>query len=118
MGGCDLTVEDEGEMKGVEIRIAFLQAGEDSIELLEYLKPKSDRQVEQNPWQPGAQHVSFKVSDIWGVYEKNKDDVHFMSAPIDYKSEGIDTTWVYLRDPNGTLLELSEDHREREFTTG
>jgi hypothetical protein len=41
-----------------------------------------------------------------------------MSAPIDYKSEEIDTTWVYLRDPNGTILELSEDHMERQFTTG
>lgn len=118
VGGCDLTVEDEGEMKGVQIKIAFLQAGEDSFELLEYLSPKTDKRVEQNPWQPGAQHVSFKVSDIWGIYEKNRDAVHFMSAPIDYMTEGIDTTWVYLRDPNGTLLELSEDHMEREYKTG
>jgi catechol 2,3-dioxygenase-like lactoylglutathione lyase family enzyme len=118
VGGCDLKVDDEGGMKGVQIKIAFLQAGEDSFELLEYLNPKTDRQVEQNPWQPGAQHVSFKVTDIWSVYEKNKDDVYFMSAPIDYKTEGIDTTWVYLRDPNGALLELSEDHTERKFTTG
>jgi len=118
VGGCDLSVEAEGEMKGVRIKIAFLRAGEDSVELLEYLQPKTDEDVEQNPWQPGAQHVSFKVSDIWDIYERNKDEVHFMSAPIHYKSEGIDTTWVYLKDPNGTLLELSEDHMERVFTTG
>jgi catechol 2,3-dioxygenase-like lactoylglutathione lyase family enzyme len=115
MGECDLKVDDEGEMKGVQIKIAFLQAGEDSFELLEYIKPKTDRQVEQNPWQPGAQHVSFKVSDIWAFYNRNKDSVHFMSAPIDYKTEGIDTTWVYLRDINGTLIELSEDHMVREY---
>jgi len=118
VGGCDLTVEAEGEMKGVQIRIAFLRAGEDSVELLEYLKPKTVDTVKQVPWRPGSQHVSFKVSDIWGIYERNRDEVNFMSAPIDYKSEEIDTTWVYLWDPNGTILELSEDHMERQFTTG
>jgi len=115
VGGCDLKVDQEGEMKGVQIKIAFLQAGADSFELLEYQNPNTDKKVEQNPWQPGAQHVSFKVSDIWAFYNRNKDSVHFMSAPIDYKTEGIDTTWVYLRDINGTLIELSEDHMVREY---
>jgi catechol 2,3-dioxygenase-like lactoylglutathione lyase family enzyme len=115
VGGCDLTVDREGGLKGVSIKIAFLQAGEDILELLEYQNPKSGRKVEQEPWQPGAQHVSFKVTDICGFYEKNRDRVAFMSPPIDYKTEGIDTTWTYLRDPDGTLLELSEDHMERHF---
>jgi len=112
-GGCDLSVDREGGLKGVHIKIAFLQAGEDTLELLEYQNPKTDRRVEQNPWQPGAQHVSFKVTDIHGFYEEHKDDVEFMSPPIHYMTEGIDTTWTYLRDPDGTLLELSEDHLER-----
>jgi catechol 2,3-dioxygenase-like lactoylglutathione lyase family enzyme len=115
IGGCDLTVEREGGLKGVHINIAFLQAGEDTFELLEYQNPKTDKKVEQDPWQPGAQHVSFKVTDIYSFYERNKNRVQFMSPPIDYKTEGIDTTWTYLRDPNGTLLELSEDHGERQF---
>jgi catechol 2,3-dioxygenase-like lactoylglutathione lyase family enzyme len=118
IGGCDLTVDREGGLKGICIKIAFLQAGEDTLELLEYQNPKTDKQVEQDPWQPGAQHVSFKVSDIHGFYEKNKQRVQFMSPPIDYKAEGIDTTWTYLRDPNGTLLELSEDHEERQLRSG
>ena len=118
IGGCDLTVEREGGLKGVHIKIAFLQAGEDMLELLEYQNPKSDMQVEHDPWQPGAQHVSFKVSDIQGFFEKNRGRVQFMSPPIDYKTEGIDTTWTYLRDPNGTLIELSEDHGERQLRTG
>jgi len=115
VGGCELTVDQEGEMKGVQIKIAFLEAGEDSFELLEYIHPKNSKGVEQNPWQPGAQHVSFKVSDIRAFYNRHKDSVHFMSEPIDYKTEGIDTTWVYLRDINGTLIELSEDHEVREY---
>jgi catechol 2,3-dioxygenase-like lactoylglutathione lyase family enzyme len=115
VGGCDLKVDQEGEMQGVQIHIAFLQAGTDSIELLEYTYPKHSKKVEQNPWQPGAQHVSFKVSDIWGFYNTNRESVHFLSAPIDYKTAGIDTTWVYLRDINGTLIELSEDHMVREY---
>jgi catechol 2,3-dioxygenase-like lactoylglutathione lyase family enzyme len=115
VGGCDLTVDRDGGLKGVRINIAFLRVGEDTLELLEYQNPKAGRQLEQDPWQPGAQHVSFKVTDIYGFYEKNKDRLQFMSPPIDYRSEGIDTTWTYLKDPNGTLLELSEDHGERKL---
>jgi catechol 2,3-dioxygenase-like lactoylglutathione lyase family enzyme len=115
VGGCELKVDQEGEMEGVQINIAFLQAGDDSFELLEYAHPKTSKYIEQNPWQPGVQHVSFKISDIRSFYDKHKDSVHFLSAPIDYRTEGIDTTWVYLRDINGTLIELSQDHMERSY---
>jgi catechol 2,3-dioxygenase-like lactoylglutathione lyase family enzyme len=112
-GECFLEVQDEGPLKGVRIRITFLADGE--LELLQYQNPVADHTNQNPPWVPGNQHVSFKVDDIHGLYEKNKDRVQFMSAPIHYQTEGIDTTWVYARDPNGAIIELSEDHGERQY---
>lgn len=112
-GECLLEVTDEGEMKGVRIRISFLAGGE--LELLQYEHPVVSQTNEHPPWVPGNQHVSFKVDDIHELYRKNKDRVRFMSAPIHYRTEGIDTTWVYARDPNGAIIELSQDHGERTY---
>ena len=115
IGECLLEVNDGGALDGVKIRISFLAVGEDSLEILEYIHPKSITSNTLNPWDPGNQHVSFKVEDIHGLYEAYKDKVNFLSAPIHYKTEGIDTTWVYAKDPNGTLIEFSEDHGARRY---
>jgi catechol 2,3-dioxygenase-like lactoylglutathione lyase family enzyme len=115
VGECFLSIDDGGKLDGVKIKISFLAVGEDSLELLEYVHPQSSSRNELNPWDPGNQHVSFKVDDIHGLYERSRDKVNFLSSPIDYKTEGIDTTWVYAKDPNGTLIELSEDHDTRYY---
>jgi hypothetical protein len=57
-----------------------------------------------NPWDPGTQHISFKVNRILKFYEEYKDTLEFLTPPVDYKTEGIDTTWTYLKDPNGMIL--------------
>ncbi len=116
IGGVELTVNEEGDMKGVHIHIAFLKAGEDDLELLEYVQPQAKKVLELNPWDSGVQHLSFKVDKIWEFYSKYKDSIKFLTPPVDYISEEIDTTWTYLKDPNGAILELSEDHKERKFT--
>ena len=115
VGECYLVVDQEGGMKGVEIRIAFLKAGDDELELLQYVKPEVSEKVDLHPWYPGMQHLSFKVNDIQGFYEMYRDSIEFLTPPVHYRSEGIDTTWAYFRDPNGTILELSEDHIERGY---
>ena len=117
IGGVDLNVDEEGGMKGVKMMIAFLKAGDADLELIEYLHPKEKKLKERNPWDSGSQHISFKVSDLWGIYNKYKDSIEFLTPPVDFVSEEIDTTWTYLKDPNGTILELSEDHKKRVFKT-
>jgi len=118
MGECDLSVDTEGGMKGVRIRISFLKAGDGELEILQYLSPSDRKQIDANPWDTGAQHLSFKVSNVRELYEKHRDTVHFLTPPVDYKAEGIDTTWTYLKDPNGAIIELSEDHGERGYRSG
>ena len=115
IGGVDLEVDAEGGMKGVKMIISFLKAGEADLELIEYLHPEDKKVIEMNPWDPGVQHLSFKVSDVRGIYDKYKDSINFLTPPVDFVSDEIDTTWTYLKDPNGTILELSEDHKQRVF---
>lgn len=77
IGGVDLDVGAEGIMKGVKIKIAFLKAGEDDLELLEYVQSKDKKIVDMNPWDPGVQHLSFKVTDVRGFIKNIKTGLHF-----------------------------------------
>ena len=115
IGGCDTAVEQDGRMKGSSIRIAFLRAGDEELELLQYTHPRGKKKSDFNPWDAGVQHVSFKTTGIRDFYEQNRDSLEFLTPPVDYTSEEIDTTWTYLKDPNGTLLELSEDRKPRDY---
>jgi len=115
IGGVDLRVEEEGDMKGVYIKIAFLKVGKDDLELLEYTEPKKKQDFYFHPWDTGVQHISFSVNNVKEFYEKYKDSIKFLTPPVDYITDEIDTTWTYLKDPNGSILELSEDHKERKF---
>jgi catechol 2,3-dioxygenase-like lactoylglutathione lyase family enzyme len=117
LGGTYLEVEEEGHMKGVKIKIAFLKAGDDELELLEYVAPKEKKKIDFNPWDTGVQHVSFKTTHVRDFYEKNKDSLVFLTVPVDYKTDEIDTTWTYLKDPNGSIIELSEDRMVRGYWT-
>ncbi len=58
----------------------------------------------------GAAHIAINFSGIQAFYEKHKDEIRFLSAPIRSVDKGLDTTWLYLKDPNGMIIELSEDN--------
>lgn len=96
-------------MKGFRIKIPFLKAGDDELDPLEYVIQKK-KKIDFNPWHTGMRHVSFKTTHVRDFYERNKDSLVFLTVPVDYKTAEIDTTWTYVKDPNGTILELS-DHR-------
>jgi hypothetical protein len=98
-----------------EIKISFLKAGEDELELLEYTNPKKKKSPDFNPWDAGVRHVSFKTTRIRDFYEQNRNSLTFLTSPVDYKTDEIDTTWTYVKDPNGTILELSEDRKPRGY---
>jgi catechol 2,3-dioxygenase-like lactoylglutathione lyase family enzyme len=117
IGGVDVEVDKEGGMKGVKMKISFLKAGEADLELIEYLHPEEKKIIDMNPWDTGVQHLSLKVSNIRDFYDMYKDSIAFLTPPVDFVSEEIDTTWTYLKDPNGTILELSEDRKQRVFKT-
>ena len=44
----------------------------------------------------------------WDNTLKSEERVEFLSAPIQFKTDKEDSTWLFLRDPDGALLELLE----------
>ena len=96
---------------GADVRMAHLKAhsGELVIELFEYVSPVAiDSQLE--PAKVGNAHLCFLVSDLEAVYRRLEPaGVDFFSPPVDIDT-GANTggKGLYLRDPDGIVLELFE----------
>ncbi len=103
-------VNQKGRLKSAEMRIAFFKAGDDTLELIEYINPKPKKRNELDPWDTGAQHVCFEVDDITKLYQDLKGVVKFYSPPIAHKTDEIDVTWTYFKDSNGSIIEIIETH--------
>lgn len=109
-GKTEMHITEKGRFQGAKMKIAFLQAGEDRLELIQYLNPKG-KESDLNPWDRGAQHTAFEVVGIRKMYEDlKKKGVNFLSPPQDFKDKNTDVTWVYFKDPDGGLIELMEFH--------
>ncbi len=106
----DITIKAEGLLKGIIIKAVFLRAGDDAIELIEYQNKEPDKSNDLNSWDIGSQHIAFSVTGVEEFYNTFKDEINFLSAPIHSKAEGLDVTWTYLKDPDGAIIELSENH--------
>ena len=89
---------------GVSGTFAHLGSGDARIELVEY-EPAADRRTEGSLPQPGATHLAFAVDDIDRAYGRLPGDVETLSEPETTESG---TRLVFLRDPDGTLVELLE----------
>ncbi len=95
---------------GASLRLAVLNVGTGSLELLEYRSPASpvDRSVPPNGL--GAMHVAFRVKDIHQqMAALEAKGVQFLSGP-NIVDEGplAGWRWVYFHDPDGIALELVE----------
>jgi len=101
---------------GAEINLAVLKSpGGHKIELLEYLAPPGRKQdVHLRPCDVGHVHVALIVDDLDAVLQK--------IAESGWKAAGIPQTLtagpnagkrvVYVRDPDGTTIELMQQPRQ------
>jgi catechol 2,3-dioxygenase-like lactoylglutathione lyase family enzyme len=117
--------EDEPEMDaivglpGSAARYMLLRAGNFSLELFQYDRPRSiggdaDRPVSM----PGITHFCFAVSDLDGEYERLKAaGVRFHGPPPQRTADPSEQVIraVYARDPDGNVLELLEIVGETPF---
>jgi diaminopimelate decarboxylase len=114
-----LEVRDRGETRGGEfdvtgltdarVRWADLRLGLGQVlELIEYLEPRGEA-VRPRPNDPGATHVSLRVSDIDAVYERLREaSVVVLGEPLTITTPG---GWegarvFYSSDPDGVSVEL------------
>lgn len=82
------------------------------VELFQYLTPAG---TPHRPWpcDPGSCHLSLLVDDLPGLYEQLKPrGVDFAGEPVQVTAGPNRGGWgVYLRDPNGVLIELFQPPR-------
>ncbi len=92
------------------LRLAVFVAGEDQIELLQYLSPPSavDNPMPANTL--GAMHLAFHVDNIYTkAAELQAHGVQFLSEPnVITEGDLAGWKWVYFKDPDGITLELIE----------
>ncbi len=104
--------EDVGQIVGIpgaRVKIADLDAGDGRVvELLEYVAAGGD-DVLQRPNGPGCPHVALRVRDIAAVLRllaragRNPDgEPTTITGAIAFEG----ATVVYLRDPDGAVIEL------------
>jgi catechol 2,3-dioxygenase-like lactoylglutathione lyase family enzyme len=96
----------------VALRIAIFEVGEGQtwLEILQYRSPVSRTVTALAQNDIGAAHVALQVDDIDRTYhELAAKGVSFVSAP-NIVDEGplAGWRWVYLRDPDGHMLEMVE----------
>lgn len=87
---------------GASADFAHLDAGGVRVELVAY-EPEGDVIESGAVNRPGAAHLGFEVEDLDAVYESLPDDVETLSAP---QTTASGTTILFLRDPEGNLVEL------------
>ena len=91
-------------VEGASADFAHLDAGGARVELVEYT-PKGGARPDADLNQPGATHIGLAVDDLDSVYEALPDDIETLSEPQTTESG---TRICFLRDPEGTLVELLE----------
>jgi len=100
------TVETILGMPGARLKIAFLKAGDQMLELFEYLSPKG-KLYDRSTCDVGPCHVAFFVADIHEAYKTFSDKgVPFKSAPQAVEMGGEAHWACYMTDPDGITLEL------------
>lgn len=82
---------------------AHLDAGAVRLEVVEYDPEADGTNAELN--QPGAAHVGIAVDDVDAFLEDLPESVEPMSEP---RTTASGTRLVFLRDPDGNLVELLE----------
>jgi catechol 2,3-dioxygenase-like lactoylglutathione lyase family enzyme len=75
------------------------------LELIRYRNYPAERSALNS--RVGAAHVCFAVDDVRSAYGALRaDGVEFLSEP---HTDAAGTQWVYMRDPDGNVVELIEE---------
>ena len=101
-------------LPGCVVKAALLRlpGASHHLELFQYLSPAGQSFLPR-PCDAGSSHLSFLVDDLPGLYEELKaKGVQFVGAPVPITAGPNQGGYgVYLRDPNGILVELFQPPR-------
>jgi catechol 2,3-dioxygenase-like lactoylglutathione lyase family enzyme len=96
-------------LPGCKVKAALLRipGSNHHVELFQYLTPASQTYTAR-PCDPGSSHLALLTDDLRGLYRKLQSrGGNFVSEPVLIDSGPNRGAYgVYLRDPNGILIEL------------
>src|SRR5262245_44973297 len=95
-------------LPGSAVKAALLRVpgSNHHLELFEYVSPRG-QSYRPRPCDPGSAHLALLVDDLNGIYETLKADVNIISPPVLIDAGPNRGGWaIYIRDPNGILIEL------------
>jgi catechol 2,3-dioxygenase-like lactoylglutathione lyase family enzyme len=92
-------------VEGASAEFVHLDAGDTRVELVTY-EPEGDAVGPRTVNQPGASHLGLAAPDLDAFYESLPDDVPTESPP---RTTASGTRILFLRDPEGNLVEVLED---------
>lgn len=131
---CDVTVWDRGICqvigRSVRARIVFLEneMGGGALKLIQLLAlhdqetgHSSRPLASDRRWgDPGHLEVALEVSDVDRVYNKfEKESLDIMLSPQHWHIPGtLDGTYFYVRDPDGTFVEIIGGAKKEAFAHG
>ncbi len=98
-------------VKGAELKLAVLKTPSGhKIELLEYFAPSDRRRVDLRPCDVGHVHVALTVDDLDAVLKKIAESGWKAAGEPQTLKQGPNAgkRVVYVRDPDGTTIELME----------
>jgi catechol 2,3-dioxygenase-like lactoylglutathione lyase family enzyme len=102
-------------VEGAEIKLAVMKApGGHKIELLEYLAPlQRERHVDLRPCDVGSVHVALIVDDLESILSAIKDSGWKAAGKPQTLKSGPNAgkRVVYVRDPDGTIIEFMQSPR-------
>ena len=103
---------------GVKLHMVYLQVDGPDGHILELIEYRSHRDQAENLGtnKPGVGHLCFLVDDLWAIYPRLKENgTRFVSPPVQITA-GVNRGGysVYLRDPDGSPLELLQPPASRD----
>lgn len=95
------------EVPGQKVRVAFLQAGETALELLEPMGEEGAVAKFLKARGPGLHHVAFAVKDIKGHMQRLKSDgMPALEAAPRPGARGHNVCFLHPKHAHGVLVEL------------
>ena len=107
--GLGLKLTETVEMEDRGLRIAFLEAGEVLIELLEPLHEDSQISKFLDKRGPGIHHICFEVDDIKaGMEHLNSMGLSTIQKEPEIGAEGCPVAFIHPKATQGVLAEILE----------
>lgn len=87
-------------------KLIFISSGDVTFELFEGNVQADVPQTPTGSSDDGFRHLAVRVSDVESILSAIAGEAEITQGPLDLSGYGLSSTVVWLRDPDGRILEL------------